>query len=123
MRKRQLSFSPYGTAYRRRFSPLMLIGAGVALTLLLAVAATVIVSRLTASPAAGAATPNMNCTLIIPANPLTAQGLATPYQLVATNPADGPCNEANANQSAFVQGVIFDPRADTFSVYSPLIID
>ena len=123
MRKRQLSFSPYGTAYRRRFSPLMLIGAGVALTLLLAVAATVIVSRLTASHAAGAATPNMNCTLIIPANPLSAQGLATPYQLVATNPADGPCNEANANQSAFVQGVIFDPRADTFSVYSPLIID
>lgn len=122
MRKRHLSFSPYGTASRRRFSPLMLVGAGVALTLILAVAATVIVSHLTSSHAAGA-TPNMNCTLIVPANPLSAQGLATPYQLVATNPADGPCNEANANQSAFVQGVIFDPRADTFSVYSPLIID
>lgn len=94
-----------------------------ALTLVLAVAATVIVSRLTASHAAGAANPNMNCTLIVPANPLSAQGLATPYQFTATNPADGPCNEANANQSAFVQGVIFDPRADTFSVYSPLIID
>ena len=25
------------------------------------------------------------------------------YQLVATNPAQGPCNEANAAQAAFVQ--------------------
>ena len=33
--------------------------------------------------AAAAATPNPNCTLIVPANPLTAEGLATPYQLVA----------------------------------------
>lgn len=123
MRKRHSSFSSYGTASRRRFSPLMLVGAGVALTLVLAVAATVIVERLTASHAAGAANPNMNCTLIVPANPLSAQGLATPYQFTATNPADGPCNESNINQSAFVQGVIFDPRADTFSVYSPLIID
>src|SRR2546421_7938680 len=49
-------------------------------------------------------TPNMNCTLIVPAHPLTAQGLATPYQLVATDPAMGPCNEANPAQSAFVQG-------------------
>lgn len=123
MRKRHPSFSPYGTASRRHFSPLMLVGAGVALTLVLAVAATVIAARLTSSHAAGAATPNLNCTLIVPANPLFAQGLATPYQFVATNPADGPCNEANANQSAFVQGVIFNPAAGTFRVYSPLIID
>lgn len=122
MRKRHSSFSSYGTASRRRFSPLMLVGVGVALTLVLAVAATVIVERLTASHAAGV-TPNMNCTLIVPRNPLSTQGLATPYQFTATNPADGPCNESNINQSAFVQGVIFDPRADTFSVYSPLIID
>ncbi len=39
-----------------------------------------------------ATTDNMNCTLIVPANPLSAQGLATPYQLTATNPANGPCN-------------------------------
>jgi hypothetical protein len=49
--------------------------------------------------------------------------LATPYQLVATNPADGPCNEANPAQSAFVQGVIYDPAKGTFSVYNPLVID
>jgi hypothetical protein len=47
---------------------------------------------------------NMNCTLLVPANPLTATGLATPYQLSATDQANGACNENNINQSAFVQG-------------------
>src|SRR5689334_11744647 len=53
-----------------------------------------------------AAAPNPNCTIIVPANPLSAAGLATPYQLTATNPRNGRCNEANAAQSAFVQGAI-----------------
>ena len=70
-----------------------------------------------------AADPNMNCTLIVPADPLSARGLATPYQLTATDGENGPCNEANANQSAFVQGVIFDPATGNISVYSPLIVD
>lgn len=70
-----------------------------------------------------AATVNMNCTLVVPNTPLTAQGLATPYQLMATNAAGGPCNEANANQSAFVQGVIYDTATGQFSVYNPLVID
>lgn len=70
-----------------------------------------------------AATDNMNCTLIVPANPLTAQGLATPYQLTATNPADGPCNEANPNQTAFVQAAVIDPATGQISVYNPLVID
>ena len=70
-----------------------------------------------------ATTDNMNCTLIVPANPLSAQGLATPYQLTATNPADGPCNEANAAQSAFVQGALLDPATGQISVYDPLVID
>jgi hypothetical protein len=70
-----------------------------------------------------AATVNMNCTLIVPANPLTAAGLGTPYQLTATNPADGPCNEANANQSAFVQAAVIDPATGQISVYNPLVID
>jgi hypothetical protein len=77
----------------------------------------------TSAAAAAAATPNPNCTLIVPANPLTAQGLATPYQLVATNAAMGPCNEANANQSAFVQGTIIDPATGAVSVYNPIVID
>lgn len=70
-----------------------------------------------------AATDNVNCTLIVPANPLTAEGLATPYQLVATDAAAGPCNEANVNQSAFVQGTILNPATGAFSIYNPLVID
>jgi hypothetical protein len=70
-----------------------------------------------------AAQVNQDCTLIVPANPLSAAGLATPYQLMATNPAQGPCNEANTNQSAFVQGAVLDPATGQISVYNPLVID
>jgi hypothetical protein len=87
------------------------------------VAAGVGVSRmLTAAPAADAAD-NPNCTIIVPANPLTAQGLATPYQLTATNPADGPCDEANGAQTAFVQGAVLDPATGQISVYDPLVVN
>jgi hypothetical protein len=99
----------------------MLIGVGVSLLIALSAAIVVVVPRLIASHAAGAV--NMDCTLLVPNNPLSAQGLATPYQLSATNAANGPCNEANVNQSAFVQGVIYDPATGAFSVYSPLVID
>ncbi len=68
-------------------------------------------------------TTNMDCTLIVPPNPLSAQGLMRPYQLVATNPALGPCHEANINQSAFVQAVILDPATGQLSAYEPLVID
>src|SRR5882724_8432675 len=44
--------------------------------------------------AAEAAT-SLNCTLIVPANPLSAQGLATPWQL-----SDG-CSQANPSEEAF----------------------
>ncbi|HEY3605930.1 MAG TPA: hypothetical protein VGL06_00425 [Pseudonocardiaceae bacterium] len=75
-----------------------------------------------AAPAA-AAVPNPNCSLVVPANPLTAAGLATPYQLVATDAAGGPCNEANANQSAFVEATVIDPATGAPSVYRPLVVD
>jgi hypothetical protein len=65
---------------------------------------------------------NANCTLIVPAHPLSAAGLATPYQLVATDPAAGPCHEANQDQSAFVQGAIFSPSG-RLTLYNPLVID
>jgi hypothetical protein len=77
----------------------------------------------TAKTAADAAAPNANCTIIVPANPLSAQGLATPYQLTATDPAAGPCNEANSAQTAFVQGAIVDPATGTISIYDPLVVD
>jgi hypothetical protein len=66
--------------------------------------------------------PNPNCTLVVPANPLSAAGLATPYQLTATDPAGGPCNEANVVQSAFVQGAIVTQDGQ-LTLYDPLVID
>src|ERR1700690_3477143 len=66
---------------------------------------------------------NSNCTIIIPADPLTAAGLATPYQLTATNPAQGECHETNTASSAFVQAAIFDRASGRISIYNPLVID
>jgi len=61
------------------------------------------------------ATASGNCTLVVPADPLTAQGLATPYQL-----ADG-CSEANAAQAAFAEATILAPNGQ-LQVYNPLVI-
>jgi hypothetical protein len=58
----------------------------------------------------------------VPANPLSAKGLATPYQLVATDAAMGPCHEANANQSAFVEAAIIT-QGGKVTLYDPLVID
>jgi hypothetical protein len=112
--------SHYGQARSRRFSPLMLIEVGITIVLVFIAAGVFIVPRLSSHAAAAV---NMDCTLIVPANPLSAQGLATPYQLVATDPANGACNEANANQAAFVQGAVIDPANGQISIYNPLVID
>ncbi len=64
-----------------------------------------------------------NCTLIVPANPDTPLGLATPYQLTATDPADGPCHESDPEQAAFVQGAVINTDTGQISIYDPLVID
>src|SRR5271157_6357210 len=65
---------------------------------------------------AAQAAASMNCTLIVPANPLTAQGLATPWQL-----GDG-CSMANAaTEGAFVEATILAPNGQV-QVYNPLVI-
>ncbi|HTX25622.1 MAG TPA: hypothetical protein VME19_01245 [Streptosporangiaceae bacterium] len=65
--------------------------------------------------AAEAAT-SMNCTLTVPNRPLTAQGLATPYQL-----GDG-CTMADAvNEGAFVEATILAPDGSV-QVYDPLVV-
>ncbi|WP_063775264.1 hypothetical protein [Streptacidiphilus anmyonensis] len=69
------------------------------------------------------ATPNPDCTLRVPAGPLTAAGLATPYQLTATDAAKGPCHEADPAQSAFVQATVVDPATGALFVYNPLVVD
>ncbi|MEV6116084.1 hypothetical protein AB0L59_27190 [Streptomyces sp. NPDC052109] len=71
-------------------------------------------------PAAGELDPN--CTLLVPDHPLTASGLATPYRLVATHPAQGPCHEADPDQSAFVEAAIVTPTGK-LTLYNPLVID
>ncbi len=114
------SFSTRSTR-RRGFSPLVLVGVLVTVVIALAVGGVVFLLPRMGSHAAGAV--NADCTLIVPANPLTAQGLETPYQLMATNPNNGPCNEANPNQSAFVQAAVIDRATGNISVYEPLVID
>lgn len=59
---------------------------------------------------------SMNCTLLVPSNPLSAQGLATPWQL-----GDG-CSMANAGtEGAFVEATILAPNG-SLQVYNPLVI-
>jgi hypothetical protein len=69
---------------------------------------------------------NTDCDIIVPANPLSAQGLATPYQLTGpngTSPANSGCNMANAAAlGAFVQATVLNPRTGALSVYNPLVI-
>ena len=119
-------YEGYGRRRRRSKSrtPIVAVTAGAASVAVIAGAVVGAGHLFSAQSAANAAAvPNTNCTLIVPANPLTAQGLATPYQLTATDPAAGPCNEANANQTAFVQGAVLDPATGQISVYNPLVID
>jgi hypothetical protein len=59
----------------------------------------------------------MDCTLTVPANPLTAQGLATPWQL-----GDG-CSWANGGtEGAFVEATILAPNGQV-QVYDPVVVD
>jgi hypothetical protein len=132
-----LSGLPGGRYRRRRRSPLSVAplparvrGIPVLATIaaaasLVSIAAAFGANRWAAAGAVASTTaaPNMNCTLIVPQDPLSAEGLATPYQLVATDPADGPCNEANNNQTAFVQGAVINPATGQISVYDPLVVD
>jgi hypothetical protein len=65
---------------------------------------------------AAQAAASMNCTMTVPANPLSAQGLATPWQL-----GDG-CSMANAGtEGAFVEATILAPNGQV-QVYNPLVI-
>jgi hypothetical protein len=82
------------------------------------------------SPAASApattTAANVNCDIVVPANPLTAKGLATPYQLTGPDgmsPAASGCTMANAAAlGAFVQATILNTRTGALSVYDPLVI-
>jgi hypothetical protein len=69
---------------------------------------------------------NVNCDIIVPANPLSAKGLATGYQLTGPDgmtPAQSGCTMTNAGSlGAFVQATIVDTRTGKLYVYNPLVI-
>ena len=69
---------------------------------------------------------NADCDIIVPAHPLTAKGLATPYQLTGPDgesPAASGCQMINSvNLGAFVQATILNPRTGALSVYNPLVV-
>src|ERR1700742_1237436 len=84
-----------------------------------------------AAPSASGSAPattaaNVNCDIVVPAHPLTAQGLATPYQLTGPDgmsPDQSGCNMTNAaNLGAFVQATILNPANGRLYVYDPLVI-
>jgi hypothetical protein len=84
-----------------------------------------------AAPSASGSAPattaaNVNCDIVVPAHPLTAKGLATPYQLTGPDgmsPDQSGCNMTNAaNLGAFVQATILNPANGRLYVYDPLVI-
>jgi hypothetical protein len=76
--------------------------------------------------AVSAAGTSTDCDLIVPADPLSARGLATPYVLTGpagTSAAASGCQMINSvNLGACVQATILNPRTGALSVYNPLVI-
>lgn len=58
-----------------------------------------------------------NCQITVPPNPLTAEGLATPYKQTGCNQIDF------ADQGNFVEATIIDTATGALQVYHPLIIN
>jgi hypothetical protein len=78
------------------------------------------------TPRASTPTTTVDCDIIVPADPLSARGLSTPYQLTGVDgktPAESGCRMSNAVRlGAFVQATILDPATGALSVYDPLVV-
>ena len=72
-------------------------------------------AAVTASNATALNATAMDCSITVPADPLSAQGLATPYLL------QPPCAMAVASQQAFVEAAIIDPVTGAVSIYHPIV--
>jgi len=120
MRKQRSPIARYQGPRHSRFSLLLLTGLLVPALLVLVAAAVFVLPKMGSRAAAAT---NGDCTLIVPPDPLSSHGLSTPYQLVATDAANGPCNEANATQAAFVQAATLDPVTGKIAIYDPLVVD
>jgi hypothetical protein len=59
----------------------------------------------------------MTCTLTVPPNPLSATGLATPYQVTG-------CDQRQfSDQGSFVEAAIYDPATNAITIYHPLVVN
>jgi hypothetical protein len=68
---------------------------------------------------------NTDCDIIVPARPLSARGLSTPYQLTGPagkSPAGSGCTTTGAGLGIFVQATILDPATGALSVYHPPVV-
>jgi hypothetical protein len=59
----------------------------------------------------------VNCLITVPANPLSAEGLATPWLL------QPPCSMSVVAQQAFVEAAVYDPATGDIGIYHPLVSD
>lgn len=58
-----------------------------------------------------------NCVLTLPANPLTAQGLMTPYTVTGCDQRQFAC------MGSFAEAVIYDPATASITAYHPLVVN
>lgn len=89
-------------------------------------------SPTSAAPAEQAAAPGTaspggsRCDLIVPADPLSPRGLATPYQLTGpsgTSAAAAGCTvSADAAGAGLVRATILDPATGALAVYTPVVV-
>ena len=100
---------------RNASSPRRALG-GVLVLLVICAIVAVAVAGLRPSGANAAVDP-VRCGLSVPAHPLSARGLATPYVLSG----DG-CTETDPGHSAFVQATVIDTRTGQVANYTPLVI-
>src|SRR5258708_39386116 len=84
----------------KHFSPLMLASLSVPAVLTIIASAVFILPHL----GSHAAAVNGDFTFLVAPKPPLTQGVGTPYQLVATNPENGPGKQANKTQTHFCQG-------------------
>jgi hypothetical protein len=67
-----------------------------------------------------------SCGIIVPASPLSARGLATPYQLTGpsgTSAAASGCTpSAPAARAGLVRATILDPATGALAVYTPVVV-
>jgi len=67
-----------------------------------------------------------SCGIIVPASPLSARGLATPYQLTGPSgtsaAASGCTTSAPAARAGLVRATILDPATGALAVYTPVVV-